>query len=84
MQVLRGGLAVIVALPIGGVSEPAQVYRKDAVPRREKRNQLVKRPPCLGESMDQQDRRSARSCGDIMKRGSIDFYMVVPDSCLVQ
>ena len=32
--------------------------------------------------MNQQDRRSARSCGNVVQSGSVYFGMMVPNTCL--
>lgn len=53
VQVLGGGLTVIVARLVVGVAEAAEIDGEDAVARREQRNELPEGPLGLREPMDQ-------------------------------
>src|SRR5918997_5798155 len=79
MEVVRRRGATIVALCVPRVAETSQVDREDTMVRGEERHELVKSPPGLRESVNQQDRGSRRTCGHVVELGTVDRSGVVRD-----
>jgi hypothetical protein len=73
MKIFRRSLAVIVAGLIVRVAKTTQIDRKDPVACCEQWNHSSKRPPRLGKSVHQQNRRTMVSRGDIMQPCSVEF-----------
>jgi hypothetical protein len=79
MQVLYRRGTTIVALRVPRVAETSQVEREYTMVRGEERHELVKSPPGLRESVNQQDRRSRRTCGHVVDLGTVERNGVVRD-----
>ena len=80
MQVRGRGGAGVVTWAVARVTEAAQINCVDTVAGGEQRDELVKCPPRLGESMDQQNRSSFRARSHVVEIGPVDRGVVVRDA----
>jgi len=78
-QGLRRGGASAVLRRVAGVSEPGQIDGDHAVLGGQERDQLVKRPPGLGEPVHEQNRSAVRPGADVVQVGVVEEGVVVGD-----